>query len=82
MAEEFPAYPPYKQPETPPNVSDYPDDADEYERRDLRETLDIQRRDDAVVRGFLKGFGENIRDACEEKLYQDLEHVRFGYDKV
>ena len=34
---------------------------------------------DVVVRGFLKGFGKNIRDACEEKLYQDLEHVRFGY---
>ena len=82
LAEEFPDYPPYEQPETPPNVPEYPDDSSEDERRDLREALDIQRRDDAVVRGFIKGFGENIRDACEEKLYQDLEHVRFGYDEV
>ena len=44
--------------------------------------MDIQRRDDAIVRGFLKDFGENIRDACEEKLYQDLEHARFGNGEV
>ena len=82
MAAEFPDYPAYAQPEAPPNVPEYPEEADEDERSDLRAELDIQRRDDAVVRGFIKGFGENIRDACEEKLCQDLEHVRFGYDEV
>ena len=82
MAAEFPDYPPYEDPEPPPNVPVYPDDADEDERRNLRSDLDIQRRDDAVVKGFIKGFGENIQDACEEKLYQDLEHIRFGYDEV
>jgi hypothetical protein len=63
-------------------VPDYPDNADEDERRDLRANLDIRRRNYAVVQGFIRGFGENIRDACEEKLYQDLEHIRFGYDKL
>ena len=82
MADEFPAYPPYEEPEQPPNVPNYPDDADEDERRDLRAALDIERRDWAVVQGFLQGFGGNVRDACKEKLYQDLEHVRFGYDEV
>ena len=72
MADEFPAYPPYTQPEQPPNSPVYPDDADDDDRRDARAELDILRRDYAVVQGCIKGFGENIQDAVEEKLYQGL----------
>ena len=68
MAEEFPDYPLYEQSKTPQNVPNYPNNADEDKRRDLREALDIHRRDGAIVRGFLKGFGENIWDACEENF--------------
>ena len=82
MGEEFPDFPPYEQPEQPPNVPNYPAEADEDERRDLRAALDIRRRDYAVVQGFIKGFSENLRDACDEKTYQDLKHPRFGYDDV
>ena len=82
LLRNFQTIPPANNPRSPPNVPDYPDDADENERQDLQAALDIQRRDDAVVRGFLKGFGEKNRDTCEEKLYQDLKHVRFGYDEV
>ena len=82
MAAKFPDYPAYAAPKAPPNVPDYPDGADEDECRNLRAALNIQRRDDPVVKGFIKGFWENIQDACEEKLYQDLEHIRFGYDDV
>ena len=68
MAEEFPAYPPYEQPKTPPNVPDYPDGADEDERRDLRESLSIQRRDDAVVRGFLKALAKTFKMPAKKTL--------------
>ena len=82
MGEEFPAFPPYVKPELPPNTPEYDDDADEDERREARAALDIERRDYAVVQGFIRGFQDNIQDAVESALFQDLEHIRFGFDNV
>ena len=82
LAEEFPDFPPYVKPATPPNISDYADGADEDDRREARANLDIQRRDYAVVQGFIRGYQENILNAVESRLYQDLEHIRFGFDNV
>ena len=82
MGEDFPTFPPYVKPEPPPNIPEYDDDVDEDERREARAALDIERRDYAVVQGFIRGFQDNIQDAVESALYQDLEHIRFGFDNV
>ena len=82
MGEELPTFPPYVKPEPPPNTPDYDDNADEDERRGARAALDIKGRDYAVVQGFIRGFQDNIQDAVELELYQDLEHIRFGFDNV
>lgn len=82
MIQEFPDFPPCEQPEPPPNAPDYPEEAYEEDIRDARNGLNIERRDHAVILGFIHGFGENFREALEEKLYQDLEHIRFGYNGI
>ena len=82
MGEEFPTFPPDVKPEPPPNTPEYDDDTDEDERREACAALDIERCDYAIVQGFIRGFQDNIQDAVESALYQDLEHIRFGFDNV
>ena len=41
MKEEFPTFPPYANPESPPNTPSYDDDADKYERREACAVLNI-----------------------------------------
>ena len=81
MGEEFPTFPPYVKPEPPPKTPEYDDDADEDEH-EARAALDIERRDYAVVQEFIRGFQDNIQDAVESALYQDLERIRFGFNNV
>ena len=82
MGEEFPTFPSYVKPEPPQNTPDYDDDADKDERREDRAALDIERRGYAIVQGFVRGFQDKIQYAVESALYQDLEHIRFGFDNV
>ena len=82
MGEEFPTFPPDVKPEPPPNTLDYDDDTDKCERREARAALDIKWWDYAVIQGFIRGFQDNTQDAVESRLYQDLEHIRFGFDNV
>ena len=66
----------------PPNSPTIPDDATDGEIRDARSALDILHCDYTVLQGCILGFGENIRDAVDTSLYQDLKHVRFGYNDI
>ena len=36
----------------------------------------------AVVQGFIQGFQDNMQDAVESRLYQNLDHISFGFDNV
>ena len=42
----------------------------------------LAKRDFAVVTGFCRGAGELIREALDSEYYEDLSHVRYGYDEV
>ncbi len=40
------------------------------------------RRNFAIVTGFTKGLGENIRDALDSRYYIQLQHIVFKYRNV
>ena len=82
MGREFPTFPPYVKTEPPPNTPYYDDDADEDERREARAALDIKRCNYAVVQGFIRGLQDIMQDIVKSRLYQDLEHIRFGFNNV
>ena len=50
--------------------------------RDAKTANDMLKRDWAVLSGFRRGMGENIRDALDAKYYEDLDHHVYGYDNV
>ena len=43
---------------------------------------EAQKPDWVILRGFMKGMSENIRDALDLEYYEDLEHVDHGYRNV
>ena len=50
--------------------------------RNAKTANDTLKRDWAVLLGFRRGIGENIRNALDAEYYEDLDHHVYGYDDV
>ena len=82
-AVEYPTLPGYVEPTRPDSMPNYPNaNPSGTQERIARNANDILKRDWAVVCGFKRGVGENIRDALDPEYYEELEHPVYGYDDV
>ena len=69
-----PLLPPFAQPAQPPNSPVVPAAATAAQIRVATDLNNLLKRDWAVVQGFCRGVGENIRDALDLEFYAALEH--------
>ena len=81
---DYPALEAYVQPDQPDNdpnaglgARPLADDI-----RDAKTANDTLKRDWAVLSGFRRGMGENIRNALDAEYHKDLDHHLYGYDDV
>ena len=84
LASEYPALDAYVQPDQPDNdpnaglgARPLADDI-----RDAKTANENLKRDWAVLSGFRRGMGRNIRDTLDAEYYEDLYHHVYGYDDV
>ena len=82
LAADFPALPPFIFPDRPDMAPTIPNGTNQQTVRQLVDENNLKKRDWAVISGFCRGASEQIRNALDSEYYEDLEHVRFGYDDV
>ena len=83
LAADYPPFPAYVEPTQPNNTPAYPQaNPTQAQERAARAANDLLKRDWAVVCGFKRGMGENMRGALDPEYYEDLEHVVHGFDDV
>ena len=84
LASDYPSLEAYAQPDHPDNdpnagLGTRPSAEGIRDEETANETL---KRDWAVLSGFKREMGENIRDTLDAEYYKDLDHYVYGYDNV
>ena len=77
-----PLLPPFLQPAQPPNSPVVPANATAAQIRFATDLNNLLKRDWAVVQGFCRGVGENIRDALDLEFHAALEHNTYEFLNV
>ena len=77
-----PLLPPFLQPVQPPNSPVMPANPTAAQIRAATDSNNLEKRDWAVVQGFCRGVGDNIRDALDLEFYAALEHNTYEYLNV
>ena len=82
LAADHPGVDPFLHPDRPDMAPTIAPGTSQHETRRLLDENNLARRDYAVVSGFCRGASELIRNALDTEYYEDLEHVRYGYDRI
>ena len=82
MAADHPAVDPFVHPAQPDMAPTIAPGTSQHETRRLLDENNLARRDYTVVLGFCRGASKLIRNALDTEYYEDLEHVRYGYDRI
>ena len=82
LAADYPALPAFTFPDRPDMAPTIPNGTNQAGIRQLVDENNLEKWDWAVVSGFCRGVNESIMNALDSEYYEDLEHVRFGYDEV
>ena len=82
MAADHPTLAAFTFPARPDLAPTIPGGTSQHETRRLLDLNNLARRDFAVITGFCRGASELIRNNLDSEYYEDLEHVRYGYDRI
>ena len=82
FATDNPDLPAYVESTQPPNTPNLPGNPTAAQMRSAINSNNVLKRDWAVVCGFRRGVGDNIRDALDLEFYSALEHETYGYLRV
>lgn len=82
FAADNPLSPTFLQPAQPPNSPVLPANPTTAQIRAATDLNNLEKRDWAVVQGFCRGVGENIRNALDLEFCAALEHNTYEYLNV
>ena len=77
-----PAMPAHVAPAQPANMPNFPNNASGAVINATTDANNPEKRDWAVICGFRRGVGKNIRDALDLEFYSALENKDYGYLNV